>query len=324
MDSSTSPTIWLWASAVAIAMIVIDLLVFRRRGARTVPVSAAATWSLAWVFAAAAFAAVVYAYRGAGDAAAFATSYAVHKVVALENIFIFTAAFFAANLSRRTRDRILILGIAGAVLCRSTLVGWGVVVPHPVWLTYTIGGLLTGGGLVVLLTGSDHTFSASRPLDAESIPGSNGTNAGWDRVKAVIATIFLSALLTIGLGDVIFQVDSVPSVLVTPSTPLVHLTASLFAIVGLRTLYHLLAALMDEFAWVRTGFALIVLFVGIHIVAVELTTVPVGLAVGMVAIIVSTSLLVSLVQPSAFLPRPSTTSFQAVRRPAATETVQRS
>ena len=263
---------WGWAGFVAFvaAMLVLDLCVLHRRAGQ-VSLRRSATWSVVWVAISLGFAAVLWASAGGGTAQAYLAGYLIEKSLSLDNVFVFAIIFAAFAVPPRYQHRVLTLGIAGALGLRAVFIVAGVTLLdafHPVMylfgavLLYAAARMLRGGG-------HDGAAQGAVPRVLQRVLPATGRLHGqrfWVRDgRRLLATPLLLALIAVEITDVIFAVDSIPAVLAVTTDPFVVYTSNVFALLGMRALYHLLAGAAGRFRYLRPGLAVILAAVAVKL-----------------------------------------------------------
>ncbi|MQY51197.1 TerC family protein [Rhodocyclus tenuis] len=308
--------VWMWAgfAAFVVIAIAIDLVSLDRRGAHVVGVREALSWSALWVGLALAFAGLLWLwldYSSGRELATlktteFLTGYLIEKSLSVDNIFVFLMLFTAFAVPPPQQKRALILGVIGAVLLRAVMIligAWLVARFH--WLLYLFGAFL-------LLTGGKMLFAAEHEPDLEKNPVLR-----WMRRHLAITPAFhgdrlwlregglrqytplFVVVMLIAVTDVIFAVDSIPAIFAITTDPFIVMTSNLFAVLGLRALYFLLADLAGRFHLLKYGLAFVLVFIGSKMLIVEWVKIPVFAALAVVAIIIAIAVVASLLRPPA-------------------------
>lgn len=270
MDST-----WLWFGfAVAIAvMMAVDLGVLQKK-AHAVSMREAAVWSLVWVLMALAFCGVIWSLQGGERAMLFLTGYVLEKTLSVDNLFVFVMIFHYFSIPGEHQSRILHWGILGAIIMRFVFIFAGVSLIQASHLVlYLFGGILIWTGARMLLSGDEkpepHKNPALRLLHklvpvTESLHGQNFFTRIQGRLRA---TPLFAALVVVEASDLLFAIDSVPAALaVTPDLFLVY-TSNIFAVMGLRALYFLLAGSVLQFKYLKTGISAVLVFIGAKLIA---------------------------------------------------------
>ena len=260
----TVAPLWLWIVFVVavLAALFVDFVVLRKQGAHAVGVKEALNWSIVWVLASFAFNGLFWwaVYQDHGSAVAntrsmeFLTGYLIEKSLAVDNIFVFLMIFTYFAVPAEFQKRVLMIGIVGAIVLRTVMIlvgSWLIAEFH--WVLYLFGAFL-------LLTGVKMWWAAGKEPDLESNPALKflrrwlPVSKGFDGERFFtvengkrIATPLLLVIVLVGLTDVIFAVDSIPAIFAITTDPFIVLTSNIFAILGLRAMYFLLAAVAARF-----------------------------------------------------------------------------
>ena len=301
MHSIAPMSLWLAFLAFVAFMLVLDLGVFHRK-AHIVGFREAVTWSVIWVVLAAAFNVGVYVYFGADRALEFATGFLIEKVMAVDNMFVFAMIFSTLCIPLAHQHRVLFWGIMGAVALRGAMViGGGAFLEQFHWTLYAFGALLLLIGLRFLSVNTEprrpeesawaRAFSKIAPISPRL---HDGRFCSAEKGRFVITPLLL-ALIAVELSDIVFAVDSIPAILAVTEDPFIVFTSNVFAILGLRSMYFVLANLIDYFAYLRVGLAAVLVYIGLTMMLTDVWTIPVGVSLGIIAILIGTSVLASMV-----------------------------
>ena len=273
-------------------MLAIDLGVFHKKS-HAVTFREAAGWSIAWIALAMTFAAGVYHFRGADTATDFVTGYLIEKSLSVDNLFVFVVLFAALSIPPALQHRVLFWGILSALVLRAAMIlGGGALLDRFHWLIYVFGGflILTGAKLFYtwkkgepdaaeegfLLRLVRRLLPTSRTLDGERF--TTRVDGKW------MATPLLLALVLIEITDVVFALDSIPAVFAVTRDPFIVFTSNVFAILGLRSLYFMLAGLVDRFVYLKVGLSFVLLFVGAKMLLVEVVKLPSAVSLAIIAL----------------------------------------
>lgn len=292
---------WQWATFIGfvLVMLAVDLGVFHRK-AHQVSVKEAAIWTGVWVALAGGFNLIVYLYWGVDKAAEFATGYVLEKALAVDNIFVFILIFATFSVPLVHQHRVLFWGILGALAMRALFIGLGAaILSHFHWALYIFGAFLAFTGIKLLVSGGDSPEDKEAPIITKLkriIPMASGEMDGRFFLKQGgkwVATPLFVALLAIEVSDIVFAVDSIPAIFAVTQDPFIVFTSNIFAILGLRSMYFLLAGVVDRFVYLKTGLAAVLLFVGAKMLLMDVYKLPVLLSLGTIVAILSTSIIAS-------------------------------
>lgn len=304
-------TWWMWTGffGFVLVMILLDLFAFGGRRAHRVSMREAAGWSLVWIAVAALFGGLLWfwldAEQGREIANArtleYATGYLMEKALAVDNVFVWLMLFSAFAVPAEYQRRVLIYGVFGAIVMRTGMIlagAWLIERFH--WLLYLFGAFLLFTGVRMLL-GSAHE---SRIEDNRVLRWMRGHLRITEQLQGerflVVRdglrwlTPLAVVLLLVEVSDLIFAVDSVPAIFAITTDPFIVLTSNIFAILGLRAMYFLLAGVADRFWLLKYGLAVVLMFVGIKMLIVEWFKIPTLVSLAVVAALVAGSMLLSL------------------------------
>jgi tellurite resistance protein TerC len=261
---------WEWAGflGLVLALLALDLGVLNRK-AHVVRPREALGWSALWVALALAFAGYVWMRHGADTGFAWLTAYVVEKSLSVDNIFVFVVVFGALGIPAMYQHRVLFWGILGALVLRGAMIAAGAALLHRFeWITWVFGAFLVLTGVKVWRSRASEphpeksaAFQALRRV-VPATPRFHGTAFFTREVARWVATPLFFALALIELSDVVFAIDSIPAVFAITRDPFVVFTSNIFAILGLRSLYFLLASVVERFTYLKPSLAAVLVFVG--------------------------------------------------------------
>ena len=277
-----SPLLWIGFTAVVVTLLVLDLVVFHR-GAHVIKPRESATWVGIWVSLALIFAVGMFIFAGPERGTEFITGYLIEWTLSVDNLFVFLIIFTYFAVPNEYRYNVLFWGILAAIILRGAfiLVGAALLATFH-WMIFVFGGFLIYTGIRILLKGDEDT-DPERNLAVrvfrKILPSTANYHGGSYIVKLDgrwLATPLLLVLLVVNVTDVVFALDSVPAIFAITREPFIVYSANIFAILGLRALYFLLANLMDRFHYLGVGLGLVLIFVGIKMVVGDFHGVPKG------------------------------------------------
>ena len=307
-----SPLSWAGFILFVLAMLVVDLGVFHRQ-AHEVSLKEAGFWSAVWVTLAGVFNVGVYAWFGPDRALEFTTGYLIEKALAVDNIFVFVVLFSAFAIPAIHQHRILFWGVLGALAMRAAfiLVG-GAFLQRFHWAIYVFGAILAITGIKLLLQRNQELHPERNPLVRafqKLLPVTDELEGGKFTVLRNgrrYATPLLLALVAVEVTDLIFAVDSIPAIFAITTDPFIVFTSNIFAILGLRSLYFLLAGVITKFVYLKVGLSVVLIFVGGKMLLSDFYKVPVWASLGIIAGVLGLSVIASLARtPRSSLPRPA-------------------
>ncbi len=311
MDSSfATPTMWAGFIAFVLVMLALDLFVFGGRKAHKVSVKEAALWSLVWVSLALAFNAGLWWHLTGSvgpeiadrKALEFLTGYLIEKSLSVDNVFIFLLIFTAFHVPAEFQRRVLIYGVLGAIVLRAVMILAGAwVVQEFSWVLYIFGAFLviTGVRMLVMaektpdLEQNPVLKFARRHLRVSNDYHGEKFSVMKDGVR-YFTPLFL-VLILIEVTDLVFAVDSIPAIFAITTDPFIVFTSNIFAIMGLRALYFLLADVADRFHLLKYGLAMVLTFIGTKMLILPWYHVPVAASLAIVAVLIGTSVVASLI-----------------------------
>lgn len=305
-------TIWLWVgfNLFVLAMLALDLGVFHRQ-AHAVSMKEAAIWSAVWISLALIFNIGLYFvwdkiapnshYSNSEAALAYFTGYLIEKSLSVDNIFVFALIFTYFAVPASYQHRVLFWGIIGALIMRGLLIAVGATLLKEFhWIIYVFGAFLIFTGIRMAFHHNVEVHPERNPfvkLLRRLLPVTEnyeGDKFIINRAGKLMATPLLVVLLIVESTDLIFAVDSIPAIFAVTNDPFIVYTSNVFAILGLRSLYFLLASVIDKFYYLKFGLSLVLLFVGVKMVMVDIYKIPVGLSLSVVAGILTLAVVASV------------------------------
>lgn len=301
IHSVGTPALWVGFTVMVAALLVLDLLVFNRK-AHEVGFREALGWSVFWVALALAFNAGVYRYFGAERGLEFLTGYIIELALSVDNLFVFIVIFTTFGVRREFQHRILFWGIVGAQIMRAVFILLGAALLSAFhWVFYVFGAFLIYTGGKILTGRGTEVHPEKNPvliLFRKVFPMTRLEHGGRFLVRIRgrwMPTALLPVLLVVEATDLVFAVDSIPAIFAVTRDPFIVYTSNIFAILGLRSLYFLLAKAMVRFHYLKIGLGLVLSFVGVKMVIADRFPIPIkvslAVVVGMLALSVAASLL---------------------------------
>jgi len=293
--------LWLGFLAFVAMMLALDLGVFHRK-AHAISLREAAMWSAVWIALAAVFALGIFHFYGAERGLEFTTGYLIEKALSVDNIFVMVVLFGAFQVPAQQQHRVLFWGILGALAMRAVFILAGTaLIARFHWTVYLFGVFLVVTGVKMLFFRAEEGHPEDNlvvRLARRVLPVALAqemehffTREGG---RWMVTPLFL-ALLAVEFTDVIFAVDSIPAVLAVSRDPFIVFTSNIFAILGLRSLYFLLAGVVHRFRYLKVGLALVLVFVGVKMAVVDIFKIPVGVSLAVVGLLLTGAILSSLV-----------------------------
>ncbi|WP_287600687.1 TerC family protein [Thiothrix sp.] len=309
METVGSTWMWLGFFAFVIIMLLIDLFLLGGRKAHKVSLKEAALWSVAWVVLALLFNAALWWYLGEtqgrelADAKAleFLTGYLVEKSLAVDNVFVWLMIFGYFAVPPEYQRRVLLYGVLGALIMRTIMILAGAwLLAHFHWILYVFGAFLVFTGIKMMWFSEHQPDMEQNPL-VRWLRGHMRITTGLHQEKFFVvqnglryATPLFLVLIMVEITDLIFAVDSIPAVFAITSDPFIVLTSNIFAILGLRAMYFLLADFADRFVLLKYGLALVLIFIGCKMLLLDIYKIPITWSLLVVASILAISVILSL------------------------------
>lgn len=290
---------WVLFNLFVIAMLALDLGVFNRR-AHSIGFREALGWSAMWVALAAAFAVLVYLWRGRTASLEFATGYLIELSLSVDNLFVFLVIFRYFHVPDTLQHRVLFWGILGALLARGTFILAGVgLIRQFHWIVYVFGMLLVWSGIKLLREGDKEINPEKNPVLRAfrrwmPVTDDYVGEKFWVRQPGLYATPLVVVLLVVETTDILFAMDSIPAVLAITLNAFIVYTSNVFAVLGLRSMYFAVAGMMDLFEYLHYGLSVVLIFIGAKMLASHYVTVPTHVALAVVAGVLALSVAASL------------------------------
>jgi len=297
-------SIWFWVAfhvGVFVA-IGIDLFTFRVRG-RALSMAAAGRRSLVWVVVSLAFNTVVWRIKGPHHGLDFLTGYLIEYSLSMDNIFVFVLIFTHFRVPPRAQHRVLVWGIIGALIMRGTMILFGIALVRRFHFVLYIFGLFLLITAVRMLFGNHagHDFRETRLMRflRRILPITHDFHNQDFRVRVDgrwMLTPLALTMIVIEITDLAFAVDSIPAIFAITQDPFIVYTSNICAILGLRSLYFLLAGLMNRFIYLRTGLALVLGFVGLKMITAKFLPFPRIVSLGIIVLILGVTIWLSMLK----------------------------
>jgi tellurite resistance protein TerC len=297
-----TPALWIGFNLFVLAMLALDLGVFNRT-AHAITGREASIWSAVWIGLALAFNIVVFAWQGTEVGLQFLTSYLVEKSLSVDNLFVLVLVFAAFGVPAAYQRRVLYWGVLGALVMRGAFIALGATLLTMFsWVLYLFGAFLIITGMRMARS-TEQTVNPKRNLVVritrrlfpvtESFEGSRFLV--W-RSGQLYATPLLIVLVVVETTDLVFALDSIPAIFSITLDPFIVYTANVFALLGLRSLYFLLAGAVQRFHYLRYGLAAVLVLVGVKMLIAEIYHVPIALSLALVATFLGAAIVASLVR----------------------------
>lgn len=302
MGSST----WLWIgfSAFILLMLSLDLGLLNRK-AHTIKYREAATWSVVWVTLAGIFAALVFYYQGSTRGFEFVTGYLIELSLSVDNLFVFLLIFSYFKVPAKYQHRVLFWGVMGALIMRLTMIFVGAALINRFhWIIYIFGGFLVYTGIKMFRQEELDLQPEDNPvvrLVTRYIPITHHYEEQkfFTRIDGKLTgTLLLLVLVIVEVTDLVFAVDSIPAIFAITTNTFIVYTSNVFAILGLRSMYFLLAGVVEKFQYLKIGLAIVLTFIGVKMLVVAVGIhIPIIFSLVFVAVVLLGSVAASLIWP---------------------------
>ena len=309
IESFATGPMWAGFIAFVLAMLALDLFVLGGSKSHRVSVKEAASWVVAWVALAITFGALLWWYLDgtAGreianrKALEFLTGYLIEQSLSIDNMFVFVMIFTYFAVPPELQRRVLLYGVLGAIVMRAGMILAGVwLVSEFAWILYVFGAFLVVTGIKMLVFANQQPDLEKNPLlrwlrgHMRITPGFHG-DAFFVRINGLrYATPMFLVLMLIEASDLVFAVDSIPAIFAVTTDPFIVFTSNIFAIMGLRAMYFLLADMAERFHLLKYGLALVLIFVGGKMLVAPWFHMPVQWSLAIVGSIILLSVVLSL------------------------------
>lgn len=291
---------WLGFAAIILVMFVVDLGIFSRRS-HEIKFREALAWTLVWVSLALVFNAWIYGEMGSVKAMEFFTGYLIEQSLSVDNLFVFIMIFGYFHISKAHQPKILKWGILGALAMRGLFIVTGIeLIERFHWMIYVFGGILIVTGIKMAFGGEEHIEPEKNllvRLVRKFVPITKRVRDDRFFIKKggiLAATPLFLTLVVVESSDVIFAADSIPAVLAVTHDPFIVYTSNVFAIMGLRSLYYLLASVLEMFVYLKLGVSFILAYVGVKMLLTDLYPIPIAFSLGTIVGVLAISVIASI------------------------------
>ena len=313
MESIGSPLMWSLFAAFVVVALLVDFFAMSKQGAHRVSIKEAAVWSLVWVAVSFAFLGWLWWYLDANasreiantKSLEFLTGYLVEKALAVDNIFVFLMVFTYFAVPPEFQKRVLMIGILGALVLRAGMILVGA------WLIQQFDWILYIFGAFLVFTGVKMWWAAGQEPDLEANPALKWVRGHFrisptydgERFTTVVNgvrhfTPLFVVIALIGIVDIIFAVDSIPAIFAITTDPFIVLTSNVFAILGLRAMYFLLAGMHERFHLLSYGLAIVLVFIGVKMLLLDVYKIPVAWSLAFTVVTLAVTMVLSLKIPA--------------------------
>jgi tellurite resistance protein TerC len=296
--------LWVGFNVFVLGMLALDLGVFHRK-AHTISIKEASIWSVVWVCLAMIFNIGIYYAWGAEKALEFLTGYVIEKSLSVDNLFVFLMIFQYFSTPSEYQHRVLFWGILGALILRAVFIATGsALLSNFHWMIYVFGGFLVVTGIKMYLQGDEKIEPEKNPvvmLFERFVPiirKYDGHNFFIRREGKSYATLLMLVLIVVETTDVIFAIDSIPAIFAITDDPFIIYTSNVFAILGLRALYFMLAGVMEMFVYLKIGLSVVLCFVGAKMMLIDIYKIPIGVSLTVIGSVLLLTIIASwLIKP---------------------------
>jgi len=291
--------LWIGFNVFVLALLAVDLGVFHRK-AHAVSIKEATAWSIVWVSLAMIFNLGIYFTWGEQKALEFFTGYVIEKSLSVDNLFVFVMIFQYFSTPTEYQHRVLFWGILGALILRAIFIAAGSALLNQFhWMIYVFGAFLVFTGIKMLLQGDEKLKPERNPvvrLFERWVPMTREYHGQSFMIRTngkTRATLLLLVLIVIETTDVIFAVDSIPAIFAVTQDSFIVYTSNVFAILGLRALYFMLAGVMQMFVYLKFGLSLVLCFVGAKMLSADIYKIPIGASLAVIGTVLLLSIIAS-------------------------------
>ncbi|MFN2497732.1 MAG: TerC family protein [Pyrinomonadaceae bacterium] len=299
---SSTAALWIGFSVFILFMLSLDLGLFNRR-AHAIKYREAAIWSGVWVGLATIFAGIVFYYQGSERGLEFVTGYLIELSLSVDNLFVFLLIFSYFKVPSKFQHRVLFWGVMGALVMRLTMIFIGAALINRFhWIIYIFGAFLVYTG-IKMFTQQDTDFRPEENVLVRFVTRVVPMTHTYDEEKfftrvngRLTGTLLLLVLVIVEVADLVFAVDSIPAIFAITTNTFIVYTSNVFAILGLRSMYFLIAGVVEKFHYLKIGLAIVLTFIGVKmlIVAVHIH-IPIWFSLAFVAVVLLSSIVASLV-----------------------------
>jgi len=291
---------WIAFNVAVIGVLALDLGVFHRTP-HAVSLKEATVWSVIWILLALVFNAVVLLWKGQEPALQFLAGYLIEKSLSVDNIFVFVLIFTFFAVPVELQHRVLFWGILGALIMRGVFIAAGAALLEAFhWVMYLFGAFLVATGVKMALMKHAEVHPENNPLVRlvrrllPVAPDYRGSRFFVREAGRWMATPLLLVLVMVESTDLVFAVDSIPAIFAITRDPFIVYTSNVLAILGLRSLYFLLAGIIQRFRFLKLGLSVVLVFVGVKMVLSDVVKIPIGLSLGIITVVLAVSIVASL------------------------------
>ncbi|MDQ3020981.1 MAG: TerC family protein [Bacteroidota bacterium] len=295
--------LWIAFNVFILLMLALDLGILQKK-THVISVKEALIWSVIWIILALLFNVFIYFDMGKVKALEWFTGYLLERSLSIDNIFVFVLLFSYFKVPPEFQHKVLFWGVLGALILRAILIVLGVVLVTKFgWIIYVFGAFL-------VFTGFKMAFQNDMDIEPEknimirlfkrffSVTNEyHGADFFVTIDNKKFATPLLVVLIATEFTDLVFAFDSIPAIFAVTSDPYIIYTSNIFAILGLRAMYFVLAGVIDKFHYLKIGLSMILIFIGFKMLVIDIFKIPIGYSLGVIALILIASIVFSLLNP---------------------------
>ncbi len=301
---------WGFFIGLVVGTLMVDILRYMNKP-HALSLREAAVWTGTWVGLAAMFGGAVFAMEGTTKGLEFLTGYIVEWSLSVDNLFVFLMIFQYFAVPSMYQQRVLFYGIMGAIVLRGIFIATAVtLLSYFTWLVYVFGAFLIYVAIKLVRAGEVHVSPQKNPVlrfFKRIIPvetSYESQNFFVRRRGKLVATALMPVMIVIATTDLMFAVDSIPAILAITRDPFIVYTSNIFALLGLRALFFVLAGVMGLFRYLQVGLCLVLMFIGVKMLISEFVHIPIGISLGVVASVLGGSVVASILFPAEKAPKP--------------------
>jgi len=295
---------WGFFIGLVVGTLMVDILRYMKKP-HALSLREAAVWTGTWVGLAALFGGAVFAMEGTTKGLEFITGYIVEWSLSVDNLFVFLMIFQYFAVPSMYQQRVLFWGIMGAIVLRGIFIATAVtLLSYFTWLVYVFGAFLIYVAIKLVRAGEVHVEPQKNPVlrfFKRIIPvetSYESQNFFVRRRGKLMATALMPVMIVIATTDIMFAVDSIPAILAITRDPFIVYTSNIFALLGLRALFFVLAGVMGLFRYLQVGLCLVLMFIGVKMLISEFVHIPIGISLGVVASVLGGSVIASILFPA--------------------------
>jgi tellurite resistance protein TerC len=295
--------LWGLFAGLVVGMLLVDILRFLKKP-HALSLREASIWTGTWCGLAVAFGAAVFAFDGTDKGLEFVTGYIVEWSLSVDNLFVFLMIFQYFAVPSKFTQKVLFWGIMGAIVLRGIFIATAVtLLSYFTWLIYVFGAFLIYVAIKLMRAGEVHVEPGKNPVlrfFKRIVPvetSYDSQNFFVRREGKLMATALMPVMIVIATTDLMFAVDSIPAILAITRDPFIVYTSNIFALLGLRALFFVLAGIMGLFRFLQVGLCVVLMFIGVKMLISEFVHIPIGISLGVVGTVLVGSVVLSLLLP---------------------------